>query len=368
MLGPMPSRTVVIAPDSFTGTAGAADVARALAAGWTSVRADDTLRLLPMADGGEGTLEALETALPGTQRMPVRVQGPDDRPVDTWWLLLADGTGVVEVANTSGITLLDSLRPLDAHTLGFGQAMCAALDHGVRRLLLALGSSSSTDGGMGALAALGSTFRDGANRPVRLGNRGLGALAKVGLDGLRPLPVEGAVVLSDVTNPLLGAHGAASVFGPQKGANEAQVLGLESNLTRLAPLMPVDPDTPGAGAAGGTAFGLLAWGATIEAGAGAIGDALGLPAAVAGASVVITGEGRFDSQSAAGKVPSYVAGLAAVAGARAMLVAGSIAAEADGFAESQSLTDLAGRSQAAMADPLRWLALAGARLAAGFTD
>jgi glycerate kinase len=368
MLERMPSRTVAIAPDSFKGTASAAAVARAIADGWAVVRPADTLRLLPMADGGEGTLDAFELAVPGARRMPVRVQGPDNHPVDAWWLLLPDGTGVVELASTSGITLLDPLRPLDAHTLGFGQAVSAALDHGVRRLLLALGGSSSTDGGVGALAALGGSFLDAADRPVRLGNRALGTLAKVRLDRLRPLPVDGAVILSDVTNPLLGTEGSASVFGPQKGANAAQVLGLESNLRRLVRLVPVDPDIPGAGAAGGTAFGLLAWGATIEAGAGAIGDALGLPAAVAGAAVVITGEGRFDGQSVAGKVPGYVAGLAAGAGARAMLVAGSIAAEADGFVAAQSLTDLAGSRRAAMADPLRWLVLAGSRLAAGFTD
>jgi glycerate kinase len=364
----MPSRTVVIAPDSFTGTASAIEVARALADGWASVHPDDIVRLLPMADGGEGTLEAFEMAVPGTRRMPVTVQGPDGRPdhrtVDGWWLLLPDGTGVVELANTNGITLLHPLSPLDAHTLGFGQAIASALDHGVRRLLLALGGSGSTDGGVGALAVLGGSFRDAADRPVRLGNRGLGTLAKVDLSGLRPVPIEGAVILSDVNNPLLGADGAASVFGPQKGANAAQVLGLESNLRRLARLVPIDPETPGAGAAGGTGFGLLAWGATIQTGAAVIGEALGLPAAVARGSVVVTGEGRFDAQSAAGKAPSYVASLALGSGAPAMLVAGLIEADPVGFAASLSLTDLAGSAQAAMADPLRWLALAGARLAA----
>ena len=364
----MSSFTIVIAPDSFKGTASAAQVAKAVADGWAAARPADTLRLLPMADGGEGTLDAFEAAVPGAQRMPVQVKGPDNRPVQAWWLLLPDGTGVVELANTSGITLLDPLQPLDAHTFGFGQAISAALDHGVRRLLLGLGGSSSTDGGVGALAALGGSFRDAADRPVRLGNKALGALAKVRLDTLRQLPPDGVVILSDVTNPLLGTEGAASVFGPQKGASPAQVLGLESNLTRLARLVPVDPDTPGAGAAGGTGFGLLAWGATIAAGAGAVGDALGVPGAIRGADIVITGEGRFDSQSAAGKVPSYAAGLAAGAGARAMLVAGLIEAEPDGFAAAESLTDLAGSGQAAMADPLRWLELAGTRLAAGIAD
>ena len=402
--------TVVIAPDSFKGTVTAVDAARAIANGWASVRAQDRLRLLPMADGGEGTLDAFETAFatdsgagadatgtgagtgtgtgagvettpasapapgsasaspaaaPGPRRMPVDVQGPDNLPVSSSWLLLPDGTGVVELANTSGLTLLDPLRPLDAHTLGFGQAIAAALDYGVHRVLLALGGSSSTDGGAGALAALGAMFVDATNRPIRLGNRGLGTLARVDLSRLRALPPGGVQILCDVTNPLLGPNGAAAVFGPQKGATEAQVIGLESNLTRLARLIRIDPSLPGAGAAGGTAFGLLAWGATLAPGAAAIGETLGVPAALAGASALITGEGRFDSQSAAGKVPSYLLGQAGAAGVPTMLVAGSIEADTAAFAATQSLTALAGSSAEALADPLRYLQEAGAALARG---
>ena len=267
---------VVIAPDSFKGTASAADAASALAAGWRSVRPADDLVLRPMADGGEGTLDAFESAVPGARRMPVTVRGPVSAAVETHWLLLPDGTGVVELAATSGITLLDPLEPLDAHTAGFGEAIAAALDHGVERLLLGLGGSASSDGGMGALAVLGGRFLDAARRPVRLGNRGLGTLARVDLSGLRPLPHGGAIILGDVTNPLLGELGAAAVFGPQKGADAATVEVLESNLARLARLVPSGgrvasearvsrsadlATTPGAGAAGGTGFGLLAWGA-----------------------------------------------------------------------------------------------------------
>ena len=367
-------RTVVVAPDSFKGSATAAVIARAIADGWTSVRPRDRVILAPMADGGEGTIDAFELAVSATQRMPVVVKGPDGRPVSTSWLLLPPtdelpgGVGVVELASTSGITLLDELAPLDAHTFGFGEAIADALDHRVSRLLLAIGGSASTDGGVGALAALGARFADAQGRPIRLGNRGLASLARVDLDALRTVPDGGAVILSDVTNPLLGPRGAAAVFGPQKGADEEQVLGLESGLVRLERLMRaarpgVRATTPGAGAAGGTGFGLLAWGATPAAGAEAVGSALGLPTLVAAADVVVTGEGRFDAQSAAGKVPGYVAGLAASAGAPAFLIAGAIEAEEVPFDAAVSLVDLAGGAADAMADPARWARAAGAQLA-----
>ena len=142
---------VVIAPDSFKGTASAADAAAALAAGWRAVRPLDELVERPMADGGEGTLDAFASAVPGARRMPVTVRGPVSEPVETSWLLLPDGTGVVELASTSGITMLDPLEPLDAHSAGFGEAIAAALEAGVERLLLALGGSACSDGGTGAL-------------------------------------------------------------------------------------------------------------------------------------------------------------------------------------------------------------------------
>ncbi|WP_345763670.1 glycerate kinase [Diaminobutyricibacter sp. McL0608] len=368
------SFTVVVAPDSFKGSATAAAIATAIADGWMSVRPGDVVLPTPMADGGEGTLDAFELAVPGATRIPVMVQGPAGGTVSASWLLLPQsdefpgGVGIVELATTSGITLLDELAPLDAHTLGFGQAIADALDHRVSRLLLAIGGSASTDGGVGALAALGARFSDAQGRPIRLGNRGLGSLARVDLGGLRALPDAGVAILSDVTNPLLGPAGAAAVFAPQKGANEAQVLGLESGLVRLERLVRAErpgvrATTAGAGAAGGTGYGMLAWGATMTPGAGAVGDALGLPSLIAAADVVVTGEGRFDAQSAAGKAPSYVAGLARSAGVRAMLVAGAIEACDVPFDEAVSLVELAGGAADAIADPVRWARAAGARLA-----
>jgi glycerate kinase len=358
---------IVFAPDSFKGTVSAADAASALARGWRVVRADDDVVLRPMADGGEGTIDAFAAAVPGAERRSVTVRGPLSAPVQAEWLLLPGDqpAAVVELASTSGITLLDPLAPLDAHTAGFGEAIAAALDHGVERLLLAVGGSASTDGGVGALAALGARFLDAAGRPIRLGNRGLGTLVRVDLSDLRPLPPSGAVILSDVDNPLLGARGAAAVFGPQKGADAAMVYVLESNLARLARLLPADPRAPGAGAAGGTGFGLLAWGARMGGGAGVVAEAMGLPAALDDAELVITGEGRFDGQTAAGKVPAEVVRLAQEAGVPVALAAGAIEADAAaaGFVASASLSVLAGSPAAAMADAARWLEAAGAELA-----
>ncbi|MDN3494830.1 glycerate kinase [Planococcus sp. APC 4015] len=358
--------SVVFAPDSFKGTIGAADAASALATGWRSVRPDDDAVMRPMADGGEGTLDAFAAAVPGALRMPVPVDGPDGEVTEACWLLLPDGTAVVELASTSGIELLGDRRlPFDADTRGFGQAVAAALDHGVPRLVLGIGSSASTDGGVGLLSALGARFADASGERVARGARGLDALAKVDLSRLRPLPEGGVVVLSDVTNPLLGASGAAAVFGPQKGLDARGVATADAGLARLAELLDADPSAPGAGAAGGTGFALLAWGADLVPGSGEVAELIGLAGAVAAASVVITGEGSFDGQSAAGKAPSHVAALAAAAAVPVALVAGRIAPDADpsAFAAALSLTDLAGSSTAALTDPARWLAAAGAQLA-----
>jgi glycerate kinase len=358
---------ILIAPDSLKGSATAVEVAQAIRRGWLTVRPHDEVVLAPMADGGEGTIDAFSIAYPGAALMPVTVTGPDDRPVDTNWLLLPDRTGVVELASTSGITLLDPLRPMTAHTRGFGQAIAAALDHGVDRLLLAVGGSSSTDGGVGALAELGVRFLDHKGSPIRDGGIGLADLHSVDLTTMRPTPTGGAVVLSDVTSPLTGDQGAAAVFGPQKGATPADVAALDNGLTRLASFGlgggHFGAHVAGAGAAGGVGYGLMVWGAIIEAGSSAVGDALGIPTLIKNSAVAITGEGRFDSQSLAGKVPSYLLALAEAASVPIALVAGAIQAPTDDFVASWSLTTLAGSSAIAIADPLPWLEQAGRELA-----
>lgn len=368
----MPLTTIVFAPDSFKGSIAAADAAAALAAGWASVLPGDRVMLRPMADGGEGTVDAFAAAVDGAIRMPIVVPGPDGRATAASWLLLPatedapGGTAVVELASTSGIEMLGIRRAgMDAHTLGFGRAIRAALDAGVSRVVLGIGSSASTDGGTGLLTALGARFTDAAGDAIVRGARGLADVVAVDLSGLLPLPAAGAIVLSDVTNPLLGERGAASVFGPQKGLDAGEVVRADAGLARLAALLPADPFAEGAGAAGGAGFGLLAWGARLVAGSAEVGGLVGLHTALADASFVVTGEGSFDRQSAGGKVPSHVAASARAAGAMALLVAGRIAPDADtsSFAASVSLSELAGSTSAALADPARWLHAAGASLA-----
>lgn len=363
---------VVLAPDSFKGTITAADAAVALAEGWASAEPTAEFVLRPMADGGEGTVAAFAAAVAGAERVPIVVDGPAGERVETHWLLLPatddapNGTAVVDLASTSGIELLEELRPWDADTTGFGQAIAAALDHCVSRLMLGIGSSASTDGGTGMLTALGARFLDAAGEPVARGARGLADIASVDLSGLRSAP--DVRVLTDVTNPLTGPRGAAVVFGPQKGLGVDDISDIgraDAALGALASLLGLDPQLPGTGAAGGTGGALVVWGAALAPGAVEVGSLIGLADAITDADVVITGEGSYDGQSGDGKVPSYIAALAASGRAQPMLAAGRIADDADTtlFTASVSLTDLAGSPDAAVADPARWLREAGAGLA-----
>ncbi|MDF2442948.1 MAG: glycerate 2-kinase, partial [Subtercola sp.] len=379
-----PTLQVVVAPDSFKGSATAVEVAEAIGGGWSEARPGDTVVLMPMADGGEGTIDAFALAIPGSKRMPITVTGPAGEPVEAEWLLVPGEesigtTGVVELANTSGLTLLPTLRPMDAQTTGFGEAIVAALDHGVERLLLAIGGSASTDGGVGALTALGARFLDAEGNTIAPGGGGLAGLVSLDFSGLRDLPEGGAEIITDVTNPLLAANGAAAVFGPQKGADIGQVAELDRSLAAFARIVGeaaltakpraaahlADPEAPGAGAAGGTGFGLALWGAIIRSGAETVAGVVGLERQISEADVVITGEGRFDSQSAAGKVPTFVAGLAQKHETFPLLVAGRIDASPEGFAASVSLSELAGSAGAAIENPLPFLWAAGRALAKG---
>tara|TARA_B100000749_G_scaffold159620_2_gene122655 strand:- start:897 stop:2036 length:1140 start_codon:yes stop_codon:yes gene_type:complete len=358
---------VIVAPDSLKGTVSARDAARAIAAGWRELRTQDTVTLKPMADGGEGTLDAVETSHPGAVRHAAVVRGPQMREVHAEWLMLDDGTAVVEMAQSSGLPLVDELDPMGSHTFGVGELIAAALDAGADRLIVGLGGSASTDGGAGALAALGARFLDSAGRPVPLGGGGLAELDRIVLDDLRPAPPRGVVCLSDVTAPLRGAHGAAAVFGPQKGATAVQVRELDRSLARLAALLGDSGNEAGDGAAGGTSFGLrAAWGAQLRPGADQLAALTGLTDELSEGDVLITGEERFDRTSLQGKVVGHLLELAQSYGATVCIVAGQ-AEDPRSNPDSRglvTLTELAGGSANAIAEPERWLRAAGAELAA----
>ena len=357
--GGMP--VVVIAPDSFKGSLSAREVAEAIAEGWRSVHPDDELVLVPQADGGEGTLDAIEASVPGSVRRSAgQVTGPDGRPTPGEWLELPGGAAVVELAQSSGLPLLPELDPLGATTRGLGEVIRAALEAGATSLVIGLGGSASTDGAAGALSALGLVLLDEQGELVSDGGRGLADIVDVRSDGLLPPPAGGVVLLTDVTAPLLGPTGAAAVFGPQKGATPEQVEGLDAGLAHFAELLGSDPALPGTGAAGGAGYGFsAAWGATIVPGADRLAELSGLREAIARADVVLSGEGRFDEQSLTGKVVGRV--LALAGGAVTGVIAGQVTAPTGGW--SASLTELAGSVEAAMGDTAAWLRAAGAKAA-----
>lgn len=361
------TQRIVVAPDSFKGSLSATDVADAVRSGWLSVRPHDVLTALPQADGGEGTLDAIEVAVPGAVRHDVGpVEGPDGRPTPGVWLELPGGTAVVELAQMSGLPLMGELDALGASTYGLGQVIAAALDAGMTQVTIGLGGSASTDGGAGALAALGLRSADGRELPR--GGGGLAGVTSIDRSRLRLPPARDVVVLTDVSAPLLGPLGAAAVFGPQKGATDEQVAALDAALDAFARALGGDATLPGTGAAGGAGFGFVSgWGATIQPGAAYIAELSGLPAAVAAADVVLTGEGRFDATSSTGKLVGEVIQLAGPHDTRVGIIAGQITAtplDSRGTELwSVALTDLAGSVEAAISDPARWLREAGAAAA-----
>jgi len=357
---------ILVAPDSFKGSAGAAAVAAALSAGWRSARPGDDVVCLPLADGGEGTLQVLAARDPAPRWHHAQVTGPGGCAVASRWLELSDGTACVELAQASGLPLLTVPDPLGAHTSGTGELISCAMDAGAHRVLVALGGSASTDGGTGALTALGARFLDATGQRLAPGGAALRDLASADLTGLRRPPPGGAACLADVRAPLLGPGGAAALFGPQKGAGAAQVEVLEAALERLARVLGGDPAAPGTGAAGGTAYGLAAaWGAAIVPGAAELCRIVGLDRELCRADLVLTGEGRFDLTSGTGKITGTVLAAAACASVPAALVAGTIAADPPPGVAAAELAALAGNAAAAMADPARWLRAAGRKLALG---
>ncbi|MFN2581645.1 MAG: glycerate kinase [Candidatus Dormibacteria bacterium] len=321
---------VVCAPNAFKGSLTAAEAASAMSEGVTQAGGEPVL--LPVADGGDGTLDVLlSDAAPRARVSRVAVTGPLGEPVAAR-LGHIDRTAVVELAEASGLRLISGrLHPMRATSRGLGELIAAALDEEPERILVGVGGSACTDGGAGMLQALGARLLDGDGREIGAGGGALRRLARIDMGEMHPALEHVRIdVASDVRNPLLGPNGAAYVFAPQKGATAEDVQRLEEGLARLAAVAERDSASgryaslPGAGAAGGCGFALALIGAHLYPGAALVCDVIGLDALLHGAALVLTGEGQLDQQTASGKAPAEVATRAARAGLRCVAIAGEV--------------------------------------------
>jgi glycerate kinase len=337
---------VLIAPDCFTGTLTAPEAADAMARGWLRSDPAAAIDLAPMSDGGPGFLDAVARGVPGTA-VPVLVRGPLGGPAPAHVFVADDGTAYVESAQACGTALLPpgGLAPMDAGTVGVGELLAAALDAGARRVVVGIGGTASTDGGEGAVRALGGRW---------------------------PADVE-LLVASDVDNPLLGGNGAAAVYGPQKGADPRQVVELEERLRDWVarssrPDRPELAKAPGAGAGGGLGYGLMLLGGRRTSGVQTVLEALRLPERAEKVDLLLTGEGSFDATSLQGKVVKGVAWVAQRSGRPCVVLAGRVMVgrrefAAAGVDAAYSVVDLAGSTAAALADPADRLADLAERVA-----
>ncbi len=311
-------KNIVIAPDSFKGSVSSIEAASAIAEGLRHVIPDAEIVSIPMADGGEGTTEALLYSV-GGELVPAEVTGPLGEPVTAHWARLSNGAAVIEMASASGLPLVPADRrdPGVTTTRGTGELIRAALDSGCRRLLIGIGGSATNDGGAGMAQALGVSLRDRRGSELGPGGLELARLDTIDISGLDPRLTECEImVASDVTNPLTGPLGASAVYGPQKGAAPEQVVELDAALLnyreKLTAVFGRDIGAmPGAGAAGGLGAGLAAFcGAELRSGISLVLELSGAEDLISNADLVITGEGKTDASSAMGKVPSGIGALA----------------------------------------------------------
>ncbi|WP_029432136.1 glycerate kinase [Blastococcus sp. URHD0036] len=371
----MTGARVVVAPDSFKGSLSAAEAAAALARGLRRGAPGAEVVEHPVADGGEGTVDLVLRQ--GFAPVAARVAGPLGAPVEARFAVRGD-TAVVEMAAAAGLGLLpgppDDATARAASTAGVGELLAAALGTGVRRVVLGIGGSATTDGGSGAVAALGAQLLTARGEPLAPGGAALLDLAVLDLAGLDPRPADVELLVAcDVDNPLTGPAGAAAVYGPQKGASPGTVALLDRALSRWADVVAATTgrdvrDLAGAGAAGGLGFAAAALlGARIVPGVAFLLELTGVAGAVRGADLVVVGEGRLDAQSLRGKGPVGVAALARAAGAQVVAVAGrcDLADPADaGFAGVHQLRDLEPDPVRSMQRAAELLEVVGERIAA----
>lgn len=357
---------ILIAPDKFKGTLTGPEAAAAMAEGALRVYPDAVVTALPIADGGEGTVEAAVAA--GFSERLNAVVGPILKPVGAVWAFAeASKVAVIETAQASGYLLSEPTveNSLRAHSYGSGQLIAAALDAGATEIIIGLGGSAMTDAGTGALRALGLRLMDAQGNLVPLGGGSLIDVVAVDATGLDPRLAAVKVRMAvDVDNPLYGLNGAAHIFAPQKGADADAVERLDAGLRNLASVVReatgIDMDVPGSGAAGGFPSTFVAYAnASVERGFDLVASLIDLETALAQADLVITGEGSLDAQSLSGKGPLGVADAAHARGIPVVVVAGRITVTPEqlakhGVVAAVSATDVAGSPEAALADAARY--------------
>ena len=328
---------VVIAMDSFKGSLTTAQAGNAVARAADAVWGSDTAKVFPLADGGEGTVDALVSAMGGEMRTAT-VKNPLGKPIQASYGILArTGTAVIEMASAAGLTLIDACdrNPQNTTTYGVGELIADAILQGCRKFIIGIGGSATNDGGVGMLQALGFDFLDGNGTPVQLGARGLADIATICTERADPLLRECEFCIAcDVKNPLCGETGCSAVYGPQKGATPQMIPEMDAALAQYAALtqavMPhAAPNHPGAGAAGGMGFAFLSYlGATLRSGVELVIAETGLEDAIRDADLVVTGEGRLDGQSYMGKAPIGVAKLAKQYGKTVVAFSGCVTRDA----------------------------------------
>lgn len=323
---------ILICPDSFKGSATSLEAADYISRGVKKVFPEAVITKLSVADGGEGTVESILHNCPGTM-VTCRVTGPNNHPVDASYALLDSGIAIIEMAEASGITLIDknSPDPMGANTYGTGELILSALNNGCNKIIIGIGGSATTDGGTGMAKALGYRFFDNEDNEITLGGAGLNNLHYIDMSGVdkRIFDIE-VTVACDVNNPLYGERGAASVYAPQKGADQLMVEILDQGLRKLHSVVKNELGfssalIPGAGAAGGLGFGLLTFcKAELQSGITTVIDTINFDYYLKKCDLIITGEGRIDGQSVNGKVPVGIGERAKKRGIPVIVITGGI--------------------------------------------
>lgn len=330
-------KKIIISPDSFKGTMSSMDVCSIIEQGIQNIFLDTEVVKIPIADGGEGTVDAFLTAT-GGEKIKTKVKGPLFEEVEAFYGILPDKeTAVIEMAAASGITLVENRKnPLITTTYGTGQLILDALNRGCSKIIIGIGGSATNDGGIGMAAALGVKFLDKENKVIDLTGGGLEKLERIDMSDIDERVKECTIVAAcDVDNPLFGATGAAHVFAPQKGADERMVKRLDENLKNFAGIVRRDLDAdvqniPGAGAAGGLGAGLVAFaGAKLQPGIKIVLDVVKYDEIISNADLIITGEGKIDGQSLRGKVPVGIAEKASKYNIPVIAIVGAVGDEAE---------------------------------------